>query len=70
MPPSLATSTSGVSVARGRHRAAVHNRRRRMMGLTQAHSHPDAGALIARRRANGDGGLEGLRVCDSCSHAV
>lgn len=28
----------------------------------QAHWHPDAHALLARRKANGDGGLEALRV--------
>lgn len=30
--------------------------------LTQARLHPGAQALIARRRANGDGGLEALRI--------
>jgi hypothetical protein len=30
--------------------------------LAQAHWNPDARALIARRRANGDGGLEAIRV--------
>jgi transposase len=37
--------------------AALHR-----IALTQAHWHPPAQALIARRRANGDGGLEALRV--------
>lgn len=37
--------------------AALHR-----IALTQAHWHPDARALLARRRANGDGGLEALRV--------
>jgi transposase len=37
--------------------AALHR-----IALTQAHWHPNARALIARRQANGDGGLEALRV--------
>ena len=37
--------------------AAIHR-----IALTQARWHPPAQALIARRRANGDGGLEALRV--------
>jgi transposase len=37
--------------------AAIHR-----IALTQTHWHPPAQALIARRRANGDGGLEALRV--------
>lgn len=37
--------------------AALHR-----IALTQAQWHPDARALIARRQANGDGGLEALRV--------
>jgi len=37
--------------------AAIHR-----IALTQAHWHPDAKAMIARRRSNGDGGLEALRV--------
>ncbi len=37
--------------------AALHR-----IALTQARIHPDARALLARRRANGDGGLEALRV--------
>jgi len=37
--------------------AAIHR-----VALTQAHWHPPARAMIARRRANGDGGLEALRV--------
>jgi transposase len=37
--------------------AALHR-----IALTQARCHPGARALIARRRANGDGGLEALRV--------
>jgi transposase len=32
------------------------------IALTQARLHPGAQAMIARRRANGDGGLEALRV--------
>jgi transposase len=32
------------------------------IALTQVHWHPPAQAMIARRRANGDGGLEALRV--------
>jgi transposase len=37
--------------------AALHR-----IALTQAHWHPDAKALIARRKAGGDSGLEALRV--------
>ncbi len=37
--------------------AALHR-----IALTQVHWHPPAQAMIARRRANGDGGLEALRV--------
>jgi transposase len=37
--------------------AALHR-----IALTQAHWHPDAKALLARRTAAGDGGLEALRV--------
>lgn len=37
--------------------AALHR-----IALTQARIHPDARAMLARRRANGDGGLEALRV--------
>jgi transposase len=37
--------------------AALHR-----IALTQARCHPPAQAMIARRRANGDGGLEALRV--------
>lgn len=37
--------------------AAIHR-----IALTQAHWHPPAQTLIARRRANGDGGREALRV--------
>jgi transposase len=37
--------------------AAIHR-----IALTQAHWHPPAQVMIARRRANGDGGLEALRV--------
>jgi transposase len=37
--------------------AALHR-----IALTQARLHPGAQALLARRRANGDGGLEALRV--------
>jgi transposase len=37
--------------------AAIHR-----IALTQARIHPDARAMLARRRANGDGGLEALRV--------
>jgi len=37
--------------------AAIHR-----IALTQVHWHPPAQTLIARRRANGDGGLEALRV--------
>ena len=37
--------------------AAIHR-----IALTQAHWHPDAKAMIARRRAHGDGGLEALRI--------
>jgi transposase len=37
--------------------AAIHR-----IALTQVRWHPPAQALIARRRANGDGGLEALRV--------
>lgn len=55
------------SSSRSRHRlsrtgnrqlnAALHR-----IALTQARLHPGAQALIARRRANGDGGLEALRI--------
>jgi transposase len=37
--------------------AALHR-----IALTQLHWHPPARAMIARRRANGDGGMEALRV--------
>jgi transposase len=37
--------------------AALHR-----IALTQIHWHPPAKALYTRRRANGDGGLEALRV--------
>ena len=37
--------------------AALHR-----IALTQAHFHPGARALLARRKAQGDGGLEALRV--------
>ncbi len=37
--------------------AALHR-----MALTQAHWHPPAKTLMDRRRANGDGGMEALRV--------
>jgi transposase len=37
--------------------AALHR-----IALTQAHYHPGARAMIARRRANGDGGLEAIRI--------
>jgi transposase len=37
--------------------AAIHR-----IALTQAQWHPDARAMIARRRAHGDGGLEALRI--------
>ncbi len=37
--------------------AALHR-----IALTQARSHPAAQAMLARRKANGDGGLEALRV--------
>lgn len=37
--------------------AALHR-----IALTQARLHPGARALLARRRANGDGGLEALRI--------
>jgi hypothetical protein len=37
--------------------AAIHR-----IALTQARVRPDARAMLARRRANGDGGLEALRV--------
>jgi hypothetical protein len=30
--------------------------------LTQARCHPDARALLARRKASGDGGMEALRI--------
>jgi len=32
------------------------------IAMTQAHYHPDAREMLARRRANGDGGMENLRV--------
>jgi transposase len=37
--------------------AALHR-----IALTQAHWHPDAKTLIARRKAGGDSGLEALRI--------
>ena len=37
--------------------AAIHR-----IALTQAHWHPPARTMLARRRANGDGGREALRV--------
>jgi transposase len=39
------------------HNAAIHR-----IALTQAHRHPPAKAIIARPRANRNGGLEALRV--------
>jgi transposase len=45
--------------------AAIHR-----IALTQAHWHPPAKAIIARRRANGDGGLEALRVLKRLSDVV
>jgi len=52
---------------RARHRLSRNGNRQlnaalHRIALTQARLHPDAQALIARRRANGDGGLEALRV--------
>jgi hypothetical protein len=52
---------------RARHRLSRTGNRqlnaaRHRIALTQLHWHPPAQALIARRRANGDGGLEALRV--------
>lgn len=37
--------------------AAIHR-----IALTQARHHPDAQAMLARRKAQGDGGLEALRI--------
>ncbi|WP_204164823.1 transposase [Rhodococcus oxybenzonivorans] len=37
--------------------AAIHR-----IALTQARCHPDARALLARRKASGDGGMEALRI--------
>jgi transposase len=37
--------------------AALHR-----IALTQARCHPEAKTMIARRKANGDGGMEALRV--------
>jgi transposase len=37
--------------------AALHR-----IAITQAHWHPEARALLARRKAGGDGGLEAIRV--------
>ncbi|GAA4491388.1 hypothetical protein GCM10023094_55780 [Rhodococcus olei] len=36
---------------------AVHR-----IALTQARCHPEARALLSRRKANGDGGMEALRI--------
>jgi transposase len=52
---------------RARHRLSPSGNRQlnaalHPIALTQARLHPDAQALLARRRANGDGGLEPLRV--------
>jgi transposase len=52
---------------RARHRLSRSGNRQlntalHRIALTQAHWHPPAQAMIARRRANGDGGLEALRV--------
>ncbi|MEU4765648.1 transposase [Actinosynnema sp. NPDC023794] len=52
---------------RARHRLSRTGNRRLnaappRIALTQARRHPDARALLARRRAGGDGGLEALRV--------
>lgn len=52
---------------RARHRLSRNGNRQlnaalHRIALTQARLHPDAQALLARRRANGDGGLEALRV--------
>ena len=37
--------------------AAIHR-----IALTQARCHPDARALLAHRKASGDGGMEALRI--------
>ena len=37
--------------------AAIH-----IIALTQAHCHDDARAFLSRRKANGDGGMEALRI--------
>ncbi|GAA4483859.1 hypothetical protein GCM10023094_36030 [Rhodococcus olei] len=37
--------------------AALHR-----IALTQARCHPEARALLSRRKANGDGGMEALRI--------
>jgi len=52
---------------RARHRLARTGNRQLnavldRIAMTQAHYHPDAREMLARRRANGDGGMEALRV--------
>lgn len=52
---------------RSRHRLSRSGNRQlnaslHRIALTQARLHPGAQALLARRRANGDGGLEALRI--------
>ena len=58
-PDGRGTATSAtVTTPRPRQlNAALHR-----IALTQAHWHPDARALVARRKANGDSGHEALRV--------
>ncbi|ANS32551.1 transposase is116/is110/is902 family protein (plasmid) [Rhodococcus opacus] len=52
---------------RARHRLSRTGNRRlnaaiHIIALTQAHCHDDARALLSRRKANGDGGMEALRI--------
>ena len=63
--PASSGNTNRFRLNRGGNRqvnAALHR-----IALTQARVHPDARALLARRRANGDGGLEALRVSNAAS---
>ncbi|AWK76860.1 IS110 family transposase (plasmid) [Rhodococcus oxybenzonivorans] len=52
---------------RARHRLSRTGNRRlnaaiHIIALSQAHCHDDARALLSRRKANGDGGMEALRI--------
>jgi hypothetical protein len=57
LPPCPSGHRTGPGTGYRQLNAALHR-----IALTQVHWHPPAQAMIARRRANGDGGLEALRV--------